>query len=125
MSVSTIYRRTGGAAGEPGRRMTAAEWEGAAGQAGVLLAVLLAPACVAYEGWVLQRLWGWFVAPAAGIAAPSLVVCIGLTVLAAFLLPSTARPRGEEPPHPLLVLGRAAGKATFYLVLGWVVNRCA
>lgn len=46
----------------------------------LLFILLLAPA-MAWRGFVVMVLWGWFATPVFGVAAPGIGVCIGLVML--------------------------------------------
>lgn len=51
----------------------------------VIISALLIGTTALLKGFVITKLWGWFVVPAFGVAAISLPVAIGLGVLLSFM----------------------------------------
>lgn len=93
---------------------------------GVLAAI---PIAIAWRGYVLAILWGWFMVPAFGLPALTVVQAIGVSLTVAFIT-YQYQPKAMEPeeetwkkvsrPITHLVLGPAMS-----LLMGWIVKSFA
>ncbi len=87
--------------------------------AGILL---LFPAIIAINGFVLQSLWGWFLVPL-GVPYIGVAKAIGLSVLAHMFVWQAEQPdsNGEKPlwEQFLKILMRPA----FTFAFGWIVHQ--
>lgn len=43
--------------------------------------LLLIPARVIVQGWMVQTMWGWFITPSLHVDAPSVMLCFGLRLM--------------------------------------------
>ena len=69
------------------------------------------------QGFVLVKLWGWFVVPQFGLAALSIPVALGLTLIISYL---TSHYHGEDRRETSEKFGAAISKPLFALFIGWV-----
>jgi hypothetical protein len=91
--------------------------------ANFLAGLLLMPLCMIFRGWVLSRLWLWFVVP--GLHAPSLSIpiAIGFSILGTTMVISTAKQDeafAKAPFYEKQLAGALVELAG--LSLGWVVH---
>src|SRR5688572_26034507 len=73
------------------------------------------------DGWVLQRYWEWFVVSVSGVETPELATCIGLSVLASFLVHKLDR-RGDTPEEEKTKYGLGVLLFGQLFYLGWILG---
>ena len=52
----------------------------------ILLGIILTPLALIWRGWVLTKLWAWFVVPVFGLPALGIATAIGLSVVVGYLV---------------------------------------
>jgi hypothetical protein len=86
------------------------------------------PVSSALRGWVLVCLWVWFVEPVFGLAAPSVVNAIGLSLLVSLLTHQVADKK-QEDRGPWMSISISFGTSTVVslvsLLAGWIVHQFA
>jgi len=90
----------------------------------IIVAVLycaLLPLLLVFDGYVLMRLWSWFVVPILHAPELPLPVAIGVGLIAAHLTHQTSMVRNEDDwKFPLQKLAESAVlKPGMLLLLGW------
>ncbi len=96
--------------------------------AGAIVGLSIAmSACI--DGWVLMKLWAWFVVPLFRLPALTLLPAIGLSLVVSFLTfqvpPFTPSPEPDAKQNTtnLEALGEAmVNRPLFVLGFGWVVH---
>jgi hypothetical protein len=76
----------------------------------------------ALNGWVLHVLWGWFVTPTFGVAAPSVAMCLGLGLTANLFIHTGDSTKEKAWWKPLL---EGFLRAVVVLGVGYIVHLCA
>lgn len=85
------------------------------------LGLLLIPAVIAFKGWAVQVMWGWFVTPAFSIPAPSVALCVGLALFASMFTGTGGRAKKEgETLLDIAIVGAVV--ILFCLGVGYVVH---
>lgn len=84
----------------------------------VLTCLFLIPASL-LRGWVINTMWGWFVLPAFGFAAPGIAVCIGLSF---FVHLFTSSRVDNDQRHVIEKLLTPIMRDLFTLGFGWLVT---
>ncbi len=79
------------------------------------------------RGWVLCKLWAWFIVPTFSLPSLHIVTAIGLMVVAAFIvsipIPET-KDKGEEMSVKMFrAIAMSFATPLISLVMGWVVQR--
>ena len=76
-----------------------------------------------WEGFVLMKLWGWFIVPTFGLPALTIAVAIGLALTVSFL---THQMRAKTDESSTDVAARLFGygfaNASIVLLFGWAVT---
>lgn len=97
----------------------------------VIAFVLLAALSTVANGFVLVKLWQWFVLPTFESAPVlSTVPAMGLGLIVAFLT-YQSRPDEEKDKHQnwsgrfFIAFGTAIGKPAMYLIIGWIIYQFA
>lgn len=95
----------------------------AAGIGSLLVMAALFCGGVVLEGWVITRLWEWFVVPQFGVAQISIAYAIGLSLVLSLLAytPSVTRAPGEEASFSA-GFGVTFVRPLLALLVGWVVH---
>lgn len=89
--------------------------------AGGIGAIALIAALLAWQGYVLTILWGWFITPAFGLTVPSVPLAIGVALVCSMLTKQHVPSNKDEPGW--YALGRGIASPTLALFIGWVVTR--
>ena len=95
---------------------------------GCVLTILLGPVALVgatiLRGWVLAKLWGWFIV-SLGVPAIGVAQAIGISGLIAMLTYEGSQPsqKSDEELNTLLIKGAVVMFATplMYLAFGWLV----
>ena len=93
----------------------------------LLLVLLLTPFALAWSGFVLTILWGWFVVPAFGLAPLSVPVAIGLSTIIGMYMKvkiddEAAKTSDEKAKEVITSIVVAAVKPAWLLLIGWIVT---
>lgn len=91
-------------------------------QAGIVVGLVAMPAAVGavlLRGWVLTRLWFWFVEPF-GVSQLGIAQAIGLSLIAAMM---TDVPRGKDDREPVEKIAFPFLMPMFTLFFGWIASR--
>ncbi len=77
-----------------------------------------------WEGFVLTKLWGWFLVPHFGMAALPITIAIGISLIAAFLT-HQSKPKSNESLEDQIVelFGRSITNGLVMLLMGWTVTQ--
>ena len=78
------------------------------------------------DGWVLQKLWGWFIVPVFGLPALSLAAAIGIGMTASYITHhSQVRPKETQEGKAAVasMLWELFFRPLVALGLGWVIQR--
>lgn len=91
---------------------------------GCLLMILLIPSVIAFNGYTLHVLWGWFLTPAFGVDPPDVVLCIGLALLVGmFVNVDIAKSKDEGFWEGLAIsVLKPIFVNLFALAFGWVLT---
>lgn len=79
---------------------------------------------VIWRGYAFSVLWGWFVMPYFGVAALSIPVAIGLTMVVSFLTYQFTHTEDNRSSREKIIEGITIGllHPAFALLFGWVVT---
>jgi hypothetical protein len=96
------------------------------GGLGILAAVLTTIVVGSiWGGWVLAKLWGWFIVPLFGLSPLTVVQAIGLNLVVVSLA-GTSHVNQQKDQSTAELWGRLLGLTVFlplvHLVLGWIVQ---
>ncbi len=85
---------------------------------------LVAALSVMWRGYAFSVLWGWFVMPYFGVAALSIPVAIGLTMVVSFLTYQFTHTEDNRSSREKIIEGITIGllRPAFALLFGWVVT---
>ena len=84
-----------------------------------LLGLLSLPALIMMRGFVLQKLWGWFIVSHFHIAPLNIPEALGIAVLVSTLTNHQCK-RDEQKPHEVILL--AMLNNGLVLFLGWLYS---
>lgn len=73
------------------------------------------------EGFVLHKLWGWFITPTFGGPLPNIIVCIGMGMVAATLRP-TPMPDDFDAEKAITWLWHAINRLGFTFIIGGILS---
>jgi hypothetical protein len=79
-----------------------------------------------YHGFVLTKLWLWFIVPVFNLPVLSLPAAIGLSLIVSFLAKESNSKKGEAESLREFILQmtvRAMLIPTFALIIGWIVRQ--
>lgn len=96
----------------------------------MIAALIFMVPVVLFHAWTAVTLWGWFITPIFGIAAPGLIAVLGLRIAVHFLLPHGPDVVGdavakiwqkgcgtvEDPPAGASALGRQFFEVVYSLI---------
>ena len=86
----------------------------------LLLAILVSAPAYALDGWVIVKMWQWFITEHYGIAAPPIVVAIGLMILIAFLTHQRDwNDRGKQYGTRVVV---SYFKPLYFLIVAYIIH---
>lgn len=82
----------------------------------MVFALAIAAVLSVWEGWVLTKLWAWFMVPFFGL--PALTICL----VAAFLTHQRMRAKHPDPVEDLVdSIGHSIASGLILLLMGWCV----
>jgi len=92
---------------------------------GCLFAILITPFQAIFNGWVLSKLWGWFMVPTFGLPALALPAAIGVAIVIAYLTHQYIdTPEGSDLWESII---KATLHSIWYplliLAMGWCVQQ--
>jgi len=76
------------------------------------------------NGWVLTKLWAWFVAPVFGVQTLTLIPAIGLSLVVAYLTHQQRKNNNKGKDTTTLIaenIGEIVVYPLFVLLVSWVV----
>ena len=87
------------------------------------LSILVTAGLALWDGFVLMKLWAWFIVPLFHLPALTIAAAIGLGLIASFLT-HQMRPDNEENPLAAManIFGYGFVNAGMCLLIGWVVT---
>ena len=96
-----------------------------AGCFAVLAVVVLTPASAILSGWVLSKLWAWFMVPALNLPALTIPAAIGISLVVSYLTYHTPV-RAKETQGAVEAMSTAAVdmflRPLLALFFGWIVQ---
>lgn len=91
--------------------------------------VVIIPLSAVLNGWVLTKLWGWFIVPTFGLPELGIVPAIGLAIIIEFLTQhTTSRKSSDDDEYKsngqkvAIIIAKDIFIALSYLLIGWVVS---
>lgn len=85
-------------------------------------AAVTAALCVV-EGFVLMKLWAWFIIPTFGLPALSIPVAIGICLIGGFLTRQQLEQQGGDAlDESVKLFGHGFFNAGLILFVGWIVH---
>lgn len=79
-----------------------------------------------YSGWVLTKLWAWFVIPTFAAPMLSIPIAIGLALIVNYLTYQMDAAKKDEEKDAAIVVLKAVliglFKPTFALLIGWIIT---
>ncbi len=76
---------------------------------------------MAWSGFVLAMLWGWFITPTFGLVALTVPAACGMKLMATFMMASLLP---EKPPEKFSkTIFKAAFYPLFILTIGWCIKQ--
>ena len=89
----------------------------------IIGALVLIPVTSILNGWVLTKLWGWFVVPVFGLPALSIAPAIGLSIIVGYLTIHANKSNDSSSNDGVgLALFKAISTPLLYLFFGWIVS---
>jgi len=95
----------------------------------LLVVVVIIPLNSVLNGWVLTKLWAWFMVPTFGLPELGIVPAIGLSMIIGYLTQhATSSKSSDEDKYKSSgqriaeAIGKAIFVPLFYLFIGWIVS---
>lgn len=88
---------------------------------GKVILLLASPFCMIYEGLVIRILWGWFITAAVGITAPSVAICMGLSLIVAYFKTSP-NIEGLDEKEALFKILDTLLRVSVFLGIGFLIH---
>lgn len=90
----------------------------------LIVGVLGTAVTITWEGFVLTKLWAWFVVPTFGLPMLTIPIAIGICIIAAFLThqQNFKLKSGDEMMDALNAYGYSIFTGAVLLFIGWVVT---
>ena len=85
----------------------------------ILLAILLTPLSLIWSGFVVTKLWAWFIAPTFDLPSLSIPTAIGIQVLILLLFPKSNANKDTKDFAEILLFSFAFPLAA--LAVAWIV----
>jgi hypothetical protein len=87
----------------------------------IVLIVMLVPVMI-FHGWVLTKLWAWFIVPQFGLAPLPLTIAIGLSILVNYIKPGPLDYAKDPASSSQSRLISHLLHPVFALLFGWIVT---
>lgn len=88
----------------------------------VMICLVLIPFVCIARGVAIKYLWAWFLTPVFAVPAPNICLCLGLCLLADYLVfPCRFDDQERYPPYTLFC---AIMESLCVLGVGWVISWC-
>jgi hypothetical protein len=85
----------------------------------IITAIVIGPFAYA-RGWILNRLWDWFVVPKFGLPHLGVATAVGLSVIIAFVTPYGWEDKEKSTTAKII---SAILSLALPLLFGWIVHR--
>ena len=85
---------------------------------GCIAAILVLPISILLRGWVLTKLWEWFVVPGFGLEPISIPIAYGLALVVTLLNPTLSEHDSRDIWEAVIF---SILMPLFFLAIGWVV----
>ena len=77
------------------------------------------------NGWVLTKMWGWFIVPTFDVPMLGIVPAIGLSIIASYFTTDTSKSDSESDKYENELLKLLLDETFYplvYLIISWVLS---